>query len=286
MTNEDFIRIATQELQQHGSLDRAEAHGRARLLLDAITGTRFSHLMAPDKQLEPWQVQRSRQWLADALRGRPIPYILNRAAFYGLDFMVDERVLIPRPETELLVETALDGLQNCREPRVADLGTGSGIIAVSLAKSRPDAQVLALDLSPGALEIARQNAELHGVSIQWLQGDGPWLAPLEDFARFDAIISNPPYIPAREIETLDIGVRDFEPRLALDGGADGLSPYRELAVGSAELLRESGFVALELGAGQFSDVRALFEARGWQVEAARRDLAGIERVLVARLSDR
>ena len=282
MTYAEFIATATLSLQQTLSLDRAEAHSRARLLLDGITGARYSHLMSPDQQLEPWQEQRSRQWLVDALRGRPIPYILGRAAFYGLEFEVDEHVLIPRPETELLVETALDLLQDRRSPRIADLGTGSGIIAVSLAKRRPQSQVFASDLSKDALEIARKNAARHDVAVQFEQSEGDWLSPVAPYAPFDAILSNPPYIPALEIETLEIGVRDFEPRLALDGGKDGLDPYRELAAGSANLLLPDGFVAVEFGAGQFAALSSLFNGHGWQVDAPRRDFAGIERVLVAR----
>ncbi|PQV63157.1 [protein release factor]-glutamine N5-methyltransferase [Abditibacterium utsteinense] len=291
MTHQKFLEMATQFLLQRTSLERVEARTQARLLLDAATGTRYSHLIAPEAILEAPKLQKLQLWLSDAARGRPIPYILGRAPFFGLQWQVDEHVLIPRPETELLVETVLQKMKSqsespaprIAEPRIADLGTGSGIIAVSLQKNRPDATVYALDISAGALEIAARNAHEHGAAVHFLQGQGDWLCPLHPFAPFDAIVSNPPYIAAGEIEGLEIGVRDFEPRLALDGGADGLNPFREIAVGAAPLLTKNGFVALELGAGQFASIRAIFETNGWQVEAPRRDLAGIERVMVAQM---
>jgi len=283
MTNQRWLEISTQFLMENGHLTRSQAHLQARLLLDGATGTRFSHLTAPQTSLEPPTQEKLQDWLADAARGRPIPYILGKAPFWGRKWAVDERVLIPRPETELLVETSLEMLSGAGA-KVADLGTGSGIIALSLKLERPDLEVVAVDISEGALEIARRNAELHGVQVHFVRGQSDWLAPLKLFAPFDAIVSNPPYIAAAEIGRLEIGVRDFEPKLALDGGKDGLDPYRAIAQDAASMLRFDGFVAVELGAGQFERIRAIFLENGWKVEAARRDLAGIERVLVARLS--
>lgn len=291
MTNQAWLETAIQTLMAEkvgrSEVGRSEAHLSARLLLDGATGLRYSHLIAPDEILEFERMRKLQQELEDASRGRPIPYILGKAPFWGRDFGVDERVLIPRPETELLVETTLellgDGLKS-RGAKVADLGTGSGVIAVSLKLERPDLEVFGMDISGGALEVAARNAAKHGVKVGFLRGTGDWLAPLEGLALLRAIVSNPPYIAAAEIEKLEVGVRDFEPRLALNGGEDGLEPYREMAKGAAELLEEAGFVAVELGMGQFEAIRAIFEAQGWQVETARRDLAGIERVLVARLA--
>jgi release factor glutamine methyltransferase len=281
MDNKKLLTEATQFLMERASLDRAEAHLQARLLLDGITGTRFTHLVAPEATLEPPQREKFYGWLEEAGRGRPIPYILGRAPFWGMEFEVDERVLIPRPETELLVETVLEKLKNRPTPLVADLGTGSGIIAVSLAKARPEARVVATDISPGALEVAQHNASKQGVNIEWVAGGTNWLDPVREIAPFDTIVSNPPYIAPHDIEELEIGVRLFEPRLALDGGPDGLDPYREMAVGAMAYLKEDGFLAVELGAGQFADLRLVFEVAGWIVEPPRLDLAGIERVLVA-----
>lgn len=281
MITKDFLREAVESLMREAKLERAEAHLQARLLLYGATGIRFYHLVSPEANLEPAQQEKLQRWLSDALRGRPIPYILNRAPFFGLEFNVDERVLIPRPETELLVEIALNRLKDHSQPRLVDLGTGSGAIAIAVAKHLPKAEVFALDVSPGALEVARGNAQSNQVDIHFVQGDGRWLDPVAQFGPFDAILSNPPYIPAVDIEELEIGVREYEPRLALDGGKDGLNPYRELAAGAKALLAPEGFVAVELGAGQFPDIRSIFEKAGWEVEDAQRDLAGIERVLVA-----
>ncbi len=285
MTNQQWLESATQTLQSAQDLSRAEAHLHARLLLDGATETRFCHLLAPEEILEAATLEKLQPWLADAARGRPIPYILGKAPFWGREWEVDERVLIPRPETELLVETALQLLEDSgagRGARVADLGTGSGIIAVSLKRARSDLAVYALDISPGALEIAARNAASHSAKVEFLRGDGEWIAPLRELAPFAAIVSNPPYIAAAEIEELEVGVRDFEPRLALDGGADGLHPYRDIAANGRKVLGGGGFVALEIGDRQFEDIRAIFAANGWQVEAPRLDLADVERVLVAR----
>lgn len=284
MTNQQWLETATAFLRESG-LDRGQAHLHARLLLDGATRTRFAHLLAPEAVLEARSAQRLQSWLTDAAKGRPIPYILGKAPFWGLDWEVDEHVLIPRPETELLVETVLELLS----PRsaetgvqVADLGTGSGIIVVCLKRARPDLRLLALDISPDALALAARNAARHGAPIEWLRGEGDWIAPLRPFGAFAALVSNPPYIAAAEIERLEPGVRDFEPRAALDGGADGLDPYRAIAREGRSVLAAGGFVALEIGAGQFGEISAIFRAQGWQVEAPRLDLAGTERVLVAR----
>ncbi|HEX9998237.1 MAG TPA: peptide chain release factor N(5)-glutamine methyltransferase [Abditibacterium sp.] len=281
MNIKNFLGEATNFLVRNAQLERAEAHLQARLLLDDATGTRFCHLISPEAILEASQLEKLQRNLEDAARGRPIPYILGHAPFFGLNFEVAEAVLIPRPETELLVETVLEKLKNRQNAKIADLGTGSGAIAVTLAKMRPDFAVWALDISPGALQIAGRNARTHSVSVEWIAGSGDWLAPLEPFAPFNAIISNPPYIAAQEIETLDVGVREFEPRLALDGGADGLDPYREIASGARKLMTHDGFLAMEIGAGQWHDIHAIFTQSGFDVESPRLDLAGIERVLVA-----
>jgi release factor glutamine methyltransferase len=200
---------------------------------------------------------------------------------------VREGALIPRPETELLVETAVKRLWHLPSAVVADLGTGSGCIAVSVAHELPHSFVIATDASENALEIARANASAHGVleRVELVSGmEEQWAEPLlarSLTGKFDAILSNPPYIAVGEIETLQPQIKDFEPRSALDGGEDGLDCYRQIASQCAELLTPNGFLAVELGAGQFDDARHLFEYSKWRVEEPIRDLAGIERVLVA-----
>lgn len=255
----------------------------ARLLVDHVAGTEHAHLLRADDPLSSAQQRDFEAGLRALERGSPLPYVLGRIEFCGLEFRCDERALIPRPETELLVETALYRLRDIPSPRIADLGTGTGCIAISCAHARPDLTAIATDLSSGARALAWENAEGLGVlpRITLLAGlENEWGAPFASQAPLDAILSNPPYIPAREIETLAPHVRR-EPRLALDGGEDGLNPYHALAVQCRLLLNPRGFLACELGAGQFADARAIFEASGWRVAEAVRDFAGHERVLVA-----
>jgi release factor glutamine methyltransferase len=184
----------------------------------------------------------------------------------------------------LLVETALERLSGLEKPSIADLGTGTGCIAITMALEFPAAQVFATDLSPGARDLAATNAELLGAVITILEGQkGNWAAPLESFAPFDALLSNPPYIARGELPELQPEIREYEPLLALDGGEDGLNPYRLMARQCRAILRPGGFLAAELGAGQWQDVAAIFAAEGWQVEPALQDLAGIDRVIVARI---
>lgn len=268
-------------------LSRDETHALARVLLDDIVGLSHAHLQQPERPLKNEQVQQFDSALEQACLGRPLPYILHRREFWGLEFFVDERVLIPRPETETLVETTLARLQDMPAPRIADLGTGSGCIAISLAHARPGAQFVATDASSAALEVATLNAQRLAVfeRVTFVNGDtSNWAAPLleNELAPFDAVVSNPPYIAHEAITSLQPEIVRYEPHAALDGGADGLDCYRSIAMQTRVLLAPQGFLAVELGAGQFDAVRAIFQLQGWRVEPAVLDLAGIERVLVAR----
>ncbi|MCX7824217.1 MAG: peptide chain release factor N(5)-glutamine methyltransferase [Verrucomicrobiae bacterium] len=215
--------------------------------------------------------------------GEPLQYVLGVASFYGLEFAVDKRVLIPRPETELLVDyivknagTAPAGRSG---PRIVDLGTGSGAIAIALAKNLPDARVLAVEASADALEVARANAKKHGARIEVFQGD--LFGPLPSDVRFDVIVSNPPYIPSAEIASLPREIRDHEPRAALDGGADGLAVITRMARESKVWLAGGGRVVVELGAGQSEAAQRIFLDNGFRVEKMIPDLTGHPRVLVA-----
>ncbi|HET7560287.1 MAG TPA: peptide chain release factor N(5)-glutamine methyltransferase [Limnochordia bacterium] len=214
----------------------------------------------------------------------PVAYLVGQKEFYGRDFGVDPRVLVPRPETEGLVEAALDRLRGRDEVQVADLGTGSGVIGISLACELPAARVWGVDLSRDALAVAVANAERHGVADRFRALYGDWLAALPDDLRggFSAIVSNPPYLAAGEVAQAAPELRR-EPRLALTDEADGLSFYRRLAREAAGWLAPGGFVAVELGADQNEPVRALFVAGGWTIVEVRDDLAGCPRVLVAAL---
>jgi release factor glutamine methyltransferase len=235
------------------------------------------------------------EWVERRATREPIQYILGTQEFLGLEFRVTSDVLIPRLDTEVLVEVAAAHLRALaakeadvggapRPPhakdsslRVADIGTGSGAIAIGVAHLVPAAEVVAVDVSPAALAIARLNAERLGVAdrVEFRQGD--LLAPLAG-ERFAAILSNPPYIPAADMPGLDPEVREFEPHLALTSGGDGLEFYRRLAAGAPGLLEPGGLLAVEVGIGQAKAVTALFKAAGLAV-TTHFDTGGIERVV-------
>lgn len=213
----------------------------------------------------------------------PLAYILGVKEFYGIELDVAPGVLVPRPETEVLVEECLKRLRDIAEPRIADVGAGSGAIAVALALNLPSASVYATEISSAALEVARANVRKHDVAGRVSVLEGDLLEPLVGAGvRFDAIVSNPPYIPSGEIDALQPEVSRFEPREALDGGADGLDAYRRLLPEAAPLLAETGFVAVEVGAGEAPAVRGLALDCGYRDVSVIPDLAGIERVVVAR----
>jgi release factor glutamine methyltransferase len=215
--------------------------------------------------------------------GWPVAYLVGRKEFYSLPFEVSPAVLVPRPETETLVLEALTRLKPLREPAVLDLGTGSGCIAVAIANQKKDARVTAVDVSPDALDVAGRNAERNGVAarVQFLQGD--LFAPVPAGSLFDLVVSNPPYVTPAELAALAPDVRDHEPRLALDGGPDGLAFYRRIASGVGPVLKPGGSVLVEIGATQEAAVRGLFEQRPeLDVGPTLKDTAGLPRVVCAK----
>ena len=223
--------------------------------------------------------------LARRLAGEPVQYITGRAAFRSLDLAVDRRVLVPRPETEWLVEAVLDHLRtaapSARPPRVLDLGTGSGCIALSIAHEHPRAEVVATDASEDALAVARANADALGLRVTFLHGD--WLEALASDERFDVIVSNPPYISPREADALPRDVHEFEPHSALFAGDDGLADLREIVDQAPRHLRAGGLLALELDETRAAQVGGWFEgARDWRGAEVRPDLAGRPRILLAK----
>ncbi len=209
---------------------------------------------------------------ARRLHGEPIAYIVGKREFFGLDFAVSDAVLIPRPDTELLVELAIERL--APGAALLDMGTGSGAIAVAVAHSRPDAVVTALDASEAALDVARANAAANGVCVRFLHSD--WYAALAG-ERFDLIASNPPYIASGDVHLAEGDLR-FEPACALTDHADGLSALRTIAAGGRAHLAPGGWLLLEHGYDQAAAVRALLDADGYTDVQSWRDLAGIERV--------
>lgn len=214
--------------------------------------------------------------------GAPVAHLVGRKEFYSLRFDVSPAVLIPRPESEFVVMEAIEALKTLKEPRLVDVGTGSGCLAIACAFKLPDARVAAVDLSPAALDVARQNARRHNLTdrVEFLEGD--LLAPLAGAPPFDAIVSNPPYIPTADVANLEPGVRDHEPTLALDGGPDGLDVVRRLIQQAAPMLKPGGRLILEIGAAQETPVRELIaEAGVWELRPTVRDLQGHPRVIHA-----
>ena len=211
-------------------------------------------------------------------RGEPMAYILGEREFYGLELRVTPAVLIPRPETELLVERALERIPENAASRVLDLGTGSGAIAIALAKARPRAQLTAVDVDYAALGVARENARRHGVEVRFFCGD--WYGPLAA-ETFDLIVSNPPYV-AEGDPHLALGDVRFEPRRALLGGADGLDCIRAVIAGAKRHLRSGAWLLFEHGYDQAEACRALLQGEGYAAAQTWPDLAGIARVSGAR----
>jgi release factor glutamine methyltransferase len=242
---------------------------RARLLIDcgrALDGSeraRFEDLVARRGRREPLQQLRGRQ------------------EFFSRDFFVDRHVLVPRPDTETLVEAAIDAALAMRRRglRILDVGTGSGAIAVTLALELGEAVVFAGDISVEALRVARRNASMHGARVDFREGD--LCAPFAS-ERFDLIVANAPYVPSGAIAALAPEVRDHEPRIALDGGQDGLDFYRRLAGEASALLDDDGEILIEVGHEQCGAVVGIFASQGLPSVEVRRDLGGIERVVRVR----
>lgn len=253
----------------------------AELLIgDALKVDRVRLYMDLDRPLTDAELADIRERVRRRGKHEPVAYITGKRGFWKLDLAVDARVLIPRPDTERLVELAVEVLQGREAPRVVDVGTGSGAIALSIAQERPDAAVLAIDVSPDALAAAEANAVTAGLTnVAFARGDV--LGPAQDF-RPDVILSNPPYIPSRECETLMPDVRQFEPRLALDGGADGLVIIRKLVAQAGALLPAGGALLFEIGHDQGEAAAALVQADGRFAEVAVvKDYGGKDRVVRA-----
>jgi release factor glutamine methyltransferase len=211
--------------------------------------------------------------------GEPIQYIIGETEFYGLPFRVTPDVLIPRPETEHLVEKVLELAVNFPVPRIVDVGTGSGAIAVALAHKLPQASITAIDLFTSALAIARENAKRNGVELRFLEGD--LLVPVTE-EKFEFVVSNPPYVAEADRESLSVEVREYEPALALFAGDDGLEVYRRLIPAAFDALIPGGFVVLEIGCGQSAVITEILATSGFEKIEFVPDLQGISRVACAR----
>lgn len=215
----------------------------------------------------------------------PFHYIIGKKEFYGLEFLVGPAVLIPRPETEMLVERAIELLEKVSEPRFCEIGVGSGCISVSILKNVPNSMATATDISEAAIEIARLNTAAHGVADRCSIIRSDVFAGIGDKtdATFDLIVSNPPYIPAEDIEGLEKDVKDFEPATALTDGGDGLSIIRRLVLEAPRFLNSGGSILIEIGIGQADDVTSMFDTNVWEEIEIVNDLQGIPRMTSARI---
>lgn len=251
-----------------------------RILVCHATGlSRVQLITQAERPLSGDEATRLAQLVQRRLDGEPIAYIVGHREFFGLDFQVSDAVLIPRPDTELIVELALERLP--QGGRMLDMGTGSGAIAVAVAHTRPDARVTALDVSEAALQVAQRNAAANGANVRFLRSD--WFGALQAGERFELIASNPPYIAAGDAH-LSQGDLRFEPAGALTDHADGLSALRIIVQGAPRHLEPGGWLLLEHGYDQAAAVRALLIAQGFSEVQSWRDLAGIERTSGGRLA--
>jgi release factor glutamine methyltransferase len=249
------------------------------LLAHALRTDRVRLVIESDRELSPAELGLYRTLIERRRRGEPVAYILGRREFFGLDFVVDARALVPRPDTETLVEVALERTRpRSQYGRALDLCTGSGCVGVAFAKARPTWRVTATDISTEAVALAWENARRVGVAFSFAAVTGDLFAPVAE-ERFELVVANPPYIPTSDIAGLDVDVREFEPRNALDGGADGLALVRAVVAAAPEHLVPGGVLAVEVGHDQAPRTRSLFEAAGFSSIECRRDYGGFERVV-------
>lgn len=271
-------RLLAQSLMRAGS---ASPGLDARLLVEGSLGVESAD---PDLILTAEALARLDDFTARRIAGEPVWRILGEREFWGLPFRLSPATLEPRPDSETIVETALALLAGRREEelKLLDLGTGTGCLLIALLSELPRARGLGIDLSEEACRTAAANAALNGVDGRVTFRQGSWTDGLA--GRFDLIVSNPPYIPSAEIATLSVEVREHDPLLALDGGADGLGPYRLFASALPPLLAPGGVIVFEIGAGQRPDVVALMRAGGLEFRGSRNDLGGHERALIFTLA--
>jgi release factor glutamine methyltransferase len=258
---------------------------QTELLLSHLLGMpRMKLYLNFERNLSEKELESFRELIKRRGQREPLQHIVGSISFCGLELAVNRHVLVPRPETELLAEKGWAFLKSANTQAstlsALDLGTGSGCLGIALAVHCPGAQVVAIDISAEALELTRQNAAQHNVleRMHFLHGDG--FMALGAPKLFDLIISNPPYIPTAEIQTLQIEVREHDPRGALDGGPDGLNFYRQIAAESRPFLKPDGKIMLEFGDGQAPSIREIFESQKWIVEAIIEDYNQRPRILI------
>ena len=284
LTIAEALNEAARVLREAGAAEaRREAGSLLAHVLERDRAYLFTH---DDEGLGAGKLAAFLRLVERRAAGEPFQYVTGRQEFYGLDFEVTPDVLIPRPETELLVEAALEVLRGQDAPLVCDVGTGSGCIPVALLHERADARAVALDISPAALNVARRNAERHNVSERFETLVSDCFDALREGGQqgrtFPLIVSNPPYVAERDLEGLQREVREHEPRVALTPGGDGLSVIRRLVTEAPDFLTPRGHLLFEIGFNQHEQVAALINPRVWTLLDIQHDLQGIPRIVALR----
>lgn len=269
--------------------DYFRSHGIASPRLDAelllstsLHSTRLDLYLDPDRPVDDRERAVFREFVRKRANRTPIAYLIGTKDFYSISIEVTPDVLIPRPETETLIDSVLTALKSIPEPRIADLGTGSGCITAALALQRTDAVCIAIDRSSVALQIAARNFERLGISNRVSLREGNWLDALtpDEMQSMDAIVSNPPYIPTKIIPTLAPEIACHEPHIALDGGISGLDPYHQITAQAHRFLRSGGILAVEIGNEQGSAVYEMFEKNNYKEISIVKDLAEHDRIVL------
>lgn len=280
LTIADILKSASSQLRKSGIQN--DVLDAQTLLAEALGRDRTYLIVNFNQELTPEIAQKYQSLVARRASGEPLQYITGRQEFYGLEFEVTPAVLIPRPETELIIEETLRLVHqnNLDEPLIIDVGTGSGCIAVTLAREIEAARVIALDISTDALEVAKRNASRYGLQerIEFIESD--LLSALSDEDKADFIVSNPPYVAAHEMPELQREVREWEPHIALTDCADGLSFYRRLLNDVPASLKNGGYFLCEMGYQQSTAIEALIDSHVWEAIHTLKDLQGIPRTLV------
>ncbi|WP_407396639.1 peptide chain release factor N(5)-glutamine methyltransferase [Anaerovibrio sp.] len=270
----------TEEYFTKAGIDTPRLDGEV-LLCHVLKKERIHLYVHFDQPLTKEELAQYKMCIKERVQHKPVAHIVGHKEFMGLDFKVNEATLIPRPDTEILVEAVISRLKTGQEGlgTIADIGTGSGAICLSLLNYLPDIKAVTVDISPEAIEVAKENAELLDLSdrVEFCHGD--MLEPIRD-RKFTAIVSNPPYIPEDDIDGLEPDVRDFEPISALVAGPDGLDFYRRLVAEAGNMIDDDGFLALEIGINQAEALKALGQEHGWGRCEIVKDLAGIDRVVI------
>ncbi len=279
MTIRDIIIKYSKQLESLSDTPRLDVE----ILLQKALGDvdRIYIHMNINKELTQEQYELFKNLIQDRLNGRPIAYIVGNREFMGLDFYVKEGVLIPRPDTEVLVEEIIELSKDKEQVDILDIGTGSGAITVSLAKYIENANLTSFDISDIPLEVGPKNAIANNVDhkIKFMKSD--LFSAIEGKnIKFDVIVSNPPYIPKRDMDTLHTQVKDYEPYNALEGGEDGLDFYREITRQSSTYLKENGILAYEVGHDQAMDVSQIMKDYGYSKIYTKKDIQGIDRVVI------